>query len=71
MYAGAPRVVASLWRVPDAATATLMQELYAGMLRDHLPPAAALRRAQLSLRRDPRWRAPYHWAGFILQGEWR
>jgi CHAT domain-containing protein len=71
MYAGAPRVVASLWKVPDRATAKLMQELYAAMLERHLTPAAALRRAQLALRNDPQWSAPYHWAGFVMQGDWR
>lgn len=70
MYAGAPRVVASLWRVPDRGTAELMKQFYEGMLVKGLRPAAALRAAQLAMRRDPRWRAPYNWAGFTLQGEW-
>jgi CHAT domain-containing protein len=71
MYAGVPRIVASLWQVPDRATAELMTRFYRGVLRDHLSPAAALRRAQLSLQRTPRWSAPYYWAGFTLQGDWR
>jgi CHAT domain-containing protein/Tfp pilus assembly protein PilF len=71
MYAGAPRVVVSLWNVDDDSTAELMARFYEGMLRTHLPPAAALRAAQLALRSDPRWRAPYYWAAFTLQGEWR
>jgi CHAT domain-containing protein len=71
MYAGAPRVVSSLWRVPDNATAVLMQQFYRRMLVDHAQPAAALRAAQLAVRSEPRWSAPYYWAGFILQGEWR
>lgn len=70
MYAGAPRVVASLWSVPDRGTAELMRRFYAGMLAKGLRPADALRAAQLAMRNDPRWRAPYHWAGFVLQGEW-
>ena len=70
MYAGAPRVVASLWRVPDRGTAELMKRFYEGMLVKGLRPAAALRAAQLALRKDPRWAAPYNWAGFTLQGEW-
>jgi CHAT domain-containing protein/tetratricopeptide (TPR) repeat protein len=70
MYAGAPRVVASLWRVPDRGTAELMKRFYEGMLVKAMPPAAALRAAQLALRKDPRWAAPYNWAGFTLQGEW-
>src|SRR5262249_23719250 len=71
MYAGPPRGVSSLWRVPDSATAALMQDFYKGILVDHLTPAAALRAAQLAIRSEPRWSAPYYWAGFILQGEWR
>ena len=71
MYAGAPRVVASLWQVSDLATAELMKAFYHGMLQQHLPPASALRAAQLHLSRDPRWAAPYFWAGFVLQGEYR
>ncbi len=70
-YAGAPRVVASLWNVRDEATAELMQRFYRGMLRDRLRPAAALRQAQVSMWRQQRWTAPYTWAGFVLQGEWR
>jgi len=71
MYAGASRVVASLWQVDDEATAELMKEFYGRMLRGGLPPAAALREAQLAIRRQPQWGAPYYWAAFVLQGEWR
>ena len=51
MYAGAPRVVVSLWKVDDAATAELMGRFYDGMLRQKLRPAAALRAAQLGCGR--------------------
>ena len=71
MYAGAPRVVASLWQVNDLATAELMKKFYRGMLQQKLRPAAALRAAQLEMSQDPRWASPYYWAGFVLQGEWR
>ena len=71
MYAGTPRVVASLWEVSDLATAELMSKFYAAMLQRHLPPAAALHAAQLEMSRDPRWSAPDHWAGFVLEGDWR
>jgi CHAT domain-containing protein len=71
MYAGAPRVVASLWQVSDLATAELMKKFYRGMLHDRLPPAAALRAAQLEMSSDPRWASPYYWAGFVLQGDWK
>lgn len=70
MYAGAPRVAASLWRVPDLATMELMKRFYRAMLVDGQPPAAALRSAQGSMVKERRW-TPYHWAGFTLQGEWK
>jgi len=71
VYAGVPRVVASLWPVQDRATAELMTRFYRAMWQDGLAPAAALRAAQRSLRSEPRHRDPYFWAGFVLQGEWR
>ena len=71
MYAGAPRVVVSLWEVEDNATATLMTTFYKQMLKEGLPPAAALRQAQLKLRQYPQWQSPYYWAAFTLQGEWQ
>jgi CHAT domain-containing protein/Tfp pilus assembly protein PilF len=71
MYAGAARVLASLWSVEDRATAELMGSFYRGMLREGLSPAAALRKAQLEMARDPQRKSPYFWAGFSLQGEWR
>jgi len=71
MYAGAPRVVSTLWHVPDDATAELMGRFYGAMLRQGLRPGAALRAAQLSMSGDARWSAPQQWAGFIISGEWR
>ena len=71
MYAGVPRVVASLWQVDDLATAELMKRFYRGMLVDGLPPAAALWAAQRELAGSRRWRSPYFWAPFVLQGDWR
>lgn len=71
MYAGSPRVVASLWEVSDEATSELMKRFYSAMLERHLPPAAALRTAQADLARIPRWSAPYFWAGFVFVGDWR
>lgn len=71
MYAGARRVVVSLWNVNDKATAALMQRLYNGMLRNNKTPAAALRAAQIELLRTKQWESPYYWAAFVMQGEWR
>ena len=71
MYAGAARVVASLWKVDDEATADLMTQFYRRMLENGKPPAAALREAQITIWKQKRWTAPYYWAAFVLQGEWR
>ena len=72
LYAGTARVMASLWKVDDAATAALMRTLYRGLLGSRSPsPAAALRAAQLELLRQPRYQHPYYWAGFQLYGEAR
>ncbi len=71
MYAGVPRVVASLWQVDDLATAELMKRFYRGMLIDELTPAAALHAAQRDLATGRRWASPYFWAPFVLQGDWR
>lgn len=71
MYAGARRVVVSLWNVNDKATAALMQRLYNGMLRNNKTPAAALRAAQIEMLRTRQWESPYYWAAFVMQGEWR
>ncbi len=70
MYAGAARVMVSLWDVNDQATAQLMANLYQGILgKRRLSPAAALREAQVAFWRDKRWQSPYYWAAFTLQGE--
>jgi CHAT domain-containing protein len=71
MYAGAARVAVSLWDVNDAATAELMKRFYRAMLVEGLRPAAALRAAQVSLWKQKKWRTPYYWAAFQLQGEWK
>src|SRR5262249_19494225 len=70
MYAGAAGVVASLWKVDDEATAALMQRFYEHMLKKGLAPAAALRESQLAMLNEKRWRSPYFWAGFVIQGQY-
>jgi CHAT domain-containing protein len=71
MYAGAPRVIASLWRVADSATTDLMSGFYQALLGSHVPASQALRSAKLRLMRNPLRSAPYYWAGFSLEGDWR
>ena len=71
LYAGAPRVVVSLWNVNDRATADLMSAMYKDMLRKSKTPAAALRAAQLELRKSKHWKSPYYWAAFEQYGEYK
>lgn len=71
MYAGAQSVAASLWKVDDAATAEFMKRFYQNLLRKNLKPSAALFAAQNEMKQIPRYRSPYFWAGFTLQGEWK
>lgn len=67
-FAGAGRVVGSLWSIEDQQTSALMRNFYYGLLKSHLTAAESLRAAQLKMARTVRWRAPYFWAGFVLQG---
>lgn len=70
-YAGAPRVLVSLWPIKDRATSQLMTDFYAALLQGREAPLEALRAAQLKmLERSDTWAAPYYWAGFALQGDW-
>lgn len=72
MHAGAKRVLASLWKVDDEATAELMKRFYHHMLKERMPAASALKVAKTELMQErEQWRAPYFWAGFILQGDWK
>jgi CHAT domain-containing protein len=82
MYAGAPRVLCSLWKVDDEATRALMTKFYAlwnprpassstpgaGSEAKHLFPAAALRAAQDFVRAQEKWKHPYYWAAWVLWG---
>jgi CHAT domain-containing protein/Tfp pilus assembly protein PilF len=71
MYAGSPRIIASLWRVDDLGTSELMKRFYQHMAKEGRSPSLALRQSQIEMLRGRRWRSPYHWAGFVLQGEWK
>jgi CHAT domain-containing protein/tetratricopeptide (TPR) repeat protein len=69
-YAGAKRILASLWKVDDEATMTLMTRFYRKIFQEHNSPASALRQAQIEMWNEKRWSEPFYWAAFILQGEW-
>ncbi|MBM4459648.1 MAG: CHAT domain-containing protein [Chloroflexi bacterium] len=68
LAAGAASLVASLWPVPDEATARLMEGFYRRLVAGE-SKVAALRGAQLELLAEPASRHPLYWAGFGLMGE--
>jgi CHAT domain-containing protein len=71
LVAGAANVAVSLWRVDAAGTNQLMTAMYRhlnGVTAARTDPAFALRTAALDVRRDPRYRHPFYWAGFVVVG---
>lgn len=65
LVAGVPTVVASLWKVPDEPTKTLMIAFYESMERN-IDPSTALRRAMLeTLKQHPN---PRDWSAFMTIG---
>jgi CHAT domain-containing protein len=71
LHAGAQRVLATLWPVDDEATSQLMRRFYRAMLVERMSPGLALAHTKRSMRDDPRFNAPYYWAGFVLYGDWQ
>ncbi|MEW6732267.1 MAG: CHAT domain-containing protein, partial [Acidobacteriota bacterium] len=71
IYAGAKRVKVSLWNIQEDATVELLYRFYKAMLGpENLPPAAALRSAQIQMLKLGKWSNPYYWAAFVISGEY-
>ncbi len=72
MFAGAPRVIVSLWKVDDEATRALMVRFYElWNPKDGskgLGAAAALKDAQAFVAAQPKWKHPRYWAAWVLWG---
>lgn len=69
-FAGCPTVTASLWKVSDDSTKLLMETFYTE-LKGGATPASAIQTAQQALLKNKETRHPYHWAAFLLIGDWR
>ncbi len=69
-FAGSPSLVASLWKVSDTSTRSLMVEFYR-QLAAGKGRGEALRLAEVALLQQPDTAHPFHWAGFELLGDWR
>jgi len=71
LFSGSPRVIVSLWKVDDRATAALMSKLYAlwnPAEGQGLPLATALVRAQEHVRAQDEWSHPFFWGAWVLWG---
>jgi tetratricopeptide (TPR) repeat protein len=65
--AGARRTIGTLWPVEDEAAAKVVSEAFR-RIGTATTYAAALRDAKRAVRSDPRTRAPFYWAPFVLSG---
>lgn len=75
IYAGTPSVIVSLWGVYSDSTLELMQRFfkYWTDAKEPMNKVEALQRAQLDLINNgskEAWKHPYHWAPFVLIGDW-
>jgi CHAT domain-containing protein len=68
---GARSTLAALWSVKDQATAEFMTQFYRSLVQPDVTRAEAVRRAQLSLLRNPRYQHPVFWSPFVLVGSWQ
>jgi CHAT domain-containing protein len=72
--AGCPTTVVSQWKVDSASTADLMIEFHKNLVQRTQGPqptwrkAEALREAMLVVMKNPKYRDPYYWAGFVVVG---
>ncbi|MCF8063436.1 MAG: CHAT domain-containing protein, partial [Deltaproteobacteria bacterium] len=71
VYAGTPRLLATLWPVEDRSTYLLMTAFYRSWTTEGASPPEALRRAQAHLRSLPGYEHPFHWAPFVVIGDWQ
>ncbi len=73
LYAGANAVLATLWRVHQQSAALTMRYFYRDLKQSEgkLSKVDALRKAALAVRDTPGFEAEYHWAPFVLNGDWR
>ena len=67
LRAGAGAVVLTLWSPPVLSARRFYGEFYR-RLREGETPAGAVAAARAAVARDPRFRDPVHWAGYVVYG---
>ncbi len=68
--AGTRSTMGTLWSVNDKATAELMSQFYRDLAKKHITKAEAVRKAQLTLLKNPDYQHPFYWAPYVLIGNW-
>lgn len=73
IYAGSRSVLATLWRVNQKSAAEFTRLFYDKLYNSasKFDKARALREAVAELKECENFSAPYHWAGYVLYGDWR
>ena len=67
IYAGAPSIISTLWRVNDAASAMLVKRFYRNLNNNDI--AESLRLAQMAVKEY--YPHPAYWSGFGLTGNYK
>ncbi len=71
LYAGADRIIASLWKVDDSATAEFMKRFYTNYLQKEMSESKALQQTKNEMKKIKRFQSPYYWSAFTLLGDWK
>lgn len=71
LKARARSALGTLWPVADESARLVMDGFYRRLARGELSRVQALRQAQLALLQQPELAHPFHWAPFILIGDWQ
>lgn len=70
---GVASSIVTRWKVDVESSRELIHRMYTYWLRERLPKVVALQKAQLDLLTHagcPYYQHPYHWAPFVLIGDW-
>lgn len=65
---GSGAILLTLWDPPTDSSRRFLGELHRALAAGS-PPGRALDRARSAVARDPKFRDPVHWAGYVLFGE--
>jgi CHAT domain-containing protein len=68
LVSGAGSVVGSIWPVESTGTMQLMSSVFKYLVHDRRSIVSSLQAAQIELIKNPIYRHPYYWSGFLVTG---